>query len=92
MKITGLEWDDINLEHIIGKHRITSTEIEDIWFGVHYAFTAKYKRKAIYGQASSGRYLLVIVERLYKNIYRPITARNMTLSERRKYNMIMGLE
>lgn len=89
MKITGLEWDDVNLEHIIGKHRIMPTEIEDICFGTHYACSAKYKRKAIYGQASSGRYLLVIVERLYKNIYRPITSRNMTLTERRKYNEIM---
>jgi uncharacterized DUF497 family protein len=89
MKITGLEWDDINLEHIIGKHRITPTEIEDVCFGTHYACSAKYKRKAIYGQASGGRYLLVIVEGLNKNVYRPITARNMTLSERRKYNEIM---
>ena len=89
MRITRLEWDDKNLEHIIGKHSISPSEIEDVCFGPHYACSAKYKRKAIYGQASSGRYLLVILERLYKDVYKPITARNMTLSERRKYNDIM---
>ena len=89
MKITGLEWDDINLEHIIGEHGISPKEVEDICFGPHYTFTAKYKRKAVYGQAESGRYLLVILERLYANIYRPLTARNMTQSERGKYNEIM---
>jgi uncharacterized DUF497 family protein len=89
VKISGLEWDDRNLEHIIGKHHITPIEIEDICFGKHYACSAKYKSKAIYGQASSGRYLLVILEQLYKNVYKPITARNMTLSERRRYIEIM---
>jgi uncharacterized DUF497 family protein len=89
MKISGLEWDDKNLEHIISKHSINPREIEDVCFGSHYAYTVKYNRKAIYGQTTGGRYLVVILERLHNNIYRPITARNMTQNERRKYNIIM---
>lgn len=89
MKISGLEWDDTNLEHIISKHGISPKEVEDVCFGPHYACTVKYKRKAIYGQATSGRYLMVILERLYNSFYKPITARNMTQSERGKYNEIM---
>ena len=89
MRIVRLEWDDFNIEHIIGKHWITPEEIEDVCFGVHYACTAKYKRKAIYGQASSGKYILVIVVRIYGSVFRPITARNMTVSERRKYDEII---
>ena len=85
MIISGLEWDDNNLEHIIEKHSITPEEVEDICFGQHYAFTVKYKRKALFGQAMSGKYLMVVLERLSNNIFRPITARNMTPDERRKY-------
>jgi uncharacterized DUF497 family protein len=90
MIILGLQWDDKNLDHIIEGHRIIPSEVEDVCFGRHYAITAKYDRKAIYGQAGSGRYLLIILVRLYDAIFRPITARNMTQAERRKFNQIMG--
>jgi uncharacterized DUF497 family protein len=89
MKISGLEWDDINLEHIIGKHGIGPKEVEDVCFGPHYACPAKYNRKVLYGQTTSGKYLMVILERLYGSVYRTITARNMTQNEKRKYNIIM---
>ena len=90
MIIHGLQWDDNNLEHIIVGHRIQPVEVEDICFGRHYAISAKYSRKALYGQAESGRYLMIILERLNDAVYRPITARNMTVAERRKYKEIMG--
>jgi uncharacterized DUF497 family protein len=89
MKINRLEWDDQNLEHIISRHGISQKEVEDVCFGIHYACSAKYKRYAVYGQASSGRYLLVILERLCQNNFKPITARNMKQNERRKYNEII---
>jgi len=89
MKISGLQWDDINLEHIIAKHVLSPKEVEDVCFGTHYACPAKYNRKAIYGQAASGKYLMVIVERLYGSVYRVVTARGMKISENRKYRMIM---
>ena len=90
MRISGLQWDDINLEHIIAKHGLSPNEVEDICFGPHYACPAKYNRKAIYGQTTSGKYVVVILERLYGSIYRPVTARGMKRDEQRKYRMIMG--
>jgi uncharacterized protein len=89
MHIDNLDWTDSNLDHIIVRHGISLTEIEDVCFGQHYACSAKYKRKAVYGQASSGRYLLVVLEKMNRQTFRPITARNMTPSERRKYNDVM---
>jgi uncharacterized DUF497 family protein len=90
MKISGLAWDDVNLEHIISKHGISPGEVEDVCFGPHYACPAKFNRKAIYGQAVSGKYLMVILELLYDSIFRPVTARGMKQNERRKYRIIMG--
>jgi len=90
MRINGLQWDDINLEHISGKHGLRVTEVEDVCFGSHYACNAKYDRKAVYGQAESGKYSMVILKRLHDHVFRVITARGMTASERRKYRMLMG--
>ena len=90
MKISGLEWDDINIEHIISKHGISPKEVEDVCFGPHYACSAKYNRKAIYGQTTSGKYLMVVLVKLYDSYFRPITTRNMTQAERRKYEDIMS--
>jgi len=89
MNINGLEWDDINIEHIIGKHGLSTKEIEDVCFEEHYIFSAKYNRKAVYGQTSSGKYIMVILERIRDSVYRPITARGMTRSEKRRYIEIM---
>ena len=90
MRIDGLEWDDINIEHIITRHGINPSEVEDVCFCNHYVISVKFKRKAVYGKTRSGKYLMVILKRLYDNIYRPITARGMKPSERRKYNSIMN--
>lgn len=89
MRISSLEWDDTNLEHIVAKG-ISPKEAEDVCFGSHYAYPAKYKRKAVYGQTTSGKYLMVILERLYGSIYRPVTSRGMKRDEKRKYLGIMG--
>jgi len=89
MKISSLQWDDANLEHIVGKHFLSPNDVEDVCFGAHCTFSVKYKRKAIYGQTRSGRYILVILQRLYGNVYRVITARDMSRSEKAKYRTIM---
>ena len=90
MKINGLQWDDARLEKIITKHGLSPTEVEDVCFGPHYACSAKYKRKAVYGRTESGKYVMVILEQLYDSVFRLITARGMTRGEQRKYRTIMG--
>ena len=85
MNIAGLQWDDINTEHIWGKHRITPKGVEDVCYEEHIAFPAKNRRYVLYGQAVNGRYLMVVVEPLYDSVFRPITAREMTVSEKKNY-------
>lgn len=91
MRIDGLDWDDVNMEHIIGKHYLKPKEVEDVCFGSHYAIPAKYKRKAVYGRTTGGKYIVVILERLYNNIFRPITARGMRGNEQTEYKIKMRL-
>jgi len=90
MKISSLQWDDINVEHIMGRHGLRPEEVEDVCFGPHVAYPAKYHRKVIYGKTSGGKYLMLILERLYGTVFRPITGRGMKRDELRKYRTIMG--
>lgn len=90
MKINGLQWDDAHLEKIITKHGLSPAEVEDVCFGPHYALRARNRRQAVYGQTGGGKYIVVILERLYGSCYRPITAFGMNRKEQRKYKSIMG--
>ncbi|MFC1990495.1 hypothetical protein ACFLVW_08135 [Chloroflexota bacterium] len=85
MRINELQWDDINIEHIEGGHNITVKEVEDVCFEEHIVFPARNQRYVVYGQANNGKYLMVILESLYGSIFRPITAREMTESEKKNY-------
>ncbi len=84
MRISGLQWDDENIEHI-NKHGITPSEVEDVCFGPHINYPARYGRYLVYGKTYHGKYIRVILERLYKVMFRPKTAYPMTESEKRKY-------
>lgn len=84
MKIDGLQWDDENIEHI-GKHSSTPSEVEDVCFGPHVAFPAKHERYLLYGKTYHGKYIKVVLERLYGTMFRPKTSYLMTESEKKKY-------
>jgi len=92
MKIIGLEWDDSSIEKTIVKHHLNPKEVEDVCFGIHYAITVRYKRRAIYGKADTGKYLKVILERLHGSTYRVITAFPMNRRDRQLYRekMVRG--
>lgn len=90
MKIGRLEWDDINLEHIAGKHGLSPGEVEDICFGSHWVCPARHNRKAMYEKTSTGKYLMIVLERLRNNVFRVITAREMSLKEKREYRAVIG--
>lgn len=90
LRVLELEWDDWNETHI-AKHGVSREEVEDICFSRHWALRARGKgRMAIFGQASGGHYLLVIVERTGPGLYRPITAREMDPTERRRFQAWRG--
>ena len=86
MKITSLEWDDGDVEHI-AVHGINPAEVEDICFIQHISIRGRFKRYVLYGQSSSGRYIKLILEKLYDHIYRPVTALDMTEKEKHNYKI-----
>ena len=84
MKISRLEWDDVNIEHI-ATHGITPTEVEDVCFGTHIAYRGKYARNILYGQADNGKYIIVVLMHLYETVFRTITAHEMSENKKHAY-------
>lgn len=82
MRIAWLEWDDYRLDHI-AEHDVESDEVWEICTDpFHLAHRKGKNRYLLYGQTISGRYLFVVLERVEGNIYKPITARDMTSNEK----------
>ena len=80
-----LLWDDDNEGHI-AHHAVTRTEVEEMCFGDPWVIRAKGRdKRALYGQTSAGRYLFVILAGRGSGIFYPVTARDMTQTERRRY-------
>ena len=88
MIIGELEWDDENIEHIV-RHDVNPVEVEDVCFGLHISRKEQGQRYILSGQASSGRYLNVVIERIGRGIYRPITAFEMNENYKRMYRRRM---
>ena len=85
MHIGDLRWDGYRVEHI-AEHDVTPDEV----WGVcrdpfHLAHREGQKRYRLYGLTADGRYLFVVLEQVRGATYRPITARDMTDSEKRIY-------
>jgi len=90
MKIERISWTKESIEHI-ARHKVTPKEVEEVLFEDEpYVFRARGKnRYAVYGTTGGGRYLVIVLQisRVYAKV---ITARDMTLTERRKYQEIRG--
>lgn len=84
MKIDDLEWDEANVEHV-GGHSVTPAEVEDVCFGEHMATRGEHDRYVLYGQTGNGRYLKVILQRQKGNVFRPVTAFEMTERQKRAF-------
>ena len=80
------------MNKIADKHGVTTDEVEDILFSrPHIRLAEKGRVKGenlyvAYGQTSAGRYLVVLFIRKRQTAALPISARNMTSSERRYYD------
>jgi len=84
MNIGGLYWDDENVEHI-ARHNVNPEEVEDVCFGIHISRREGSERYVLSGQSAGGRYLNVVVERVSKGLFRPITAFEMSKNYKRRY-------
>ena len=80
------------VEKIADKHGVTADEVEEILFsGRHFRMVEKGQVKGenlyvAYGQTTSGRYLVIFFIRRRQAAALPISARDMSLSERRYYD------
>jgi uncharacterized protein len=89
MRIDEVLWDDWNSEHI-ARHHVSPEEVEDICFERYWEQNAGGGKRSLWGQTSAGRYLLIFgVEREPGQFY-PISARDMTQTERRRYQEHRG--
>ena len=84
MITSELQWDDENIEHI-ARHNVSPKEVEDICWGIHISEREREQRYILSGQTAGGRYLNVVVERVGKGLFRPITAFEMSESYKRRY-------
>jgi uncharacterized protein len=89
MKISSLEWDDENILHV-GRHNIDPVEVEDVCYGQHVAYKGKLSRYILYGRTFSGRFIKLVLQKLYDSVFRPVTAYEMTDSEKHKFKQIMS--
>lgn len=89
MFIECLEWDEEVVDKIIVKHQVTPEEVEEvIWESDFRARRIGKNRFMVLGKALSGRYLIVIMDRLNRGDFKPVTARDMTEKEKKSFRKV----
>ena len=83
MRIAAFEWDDGNLSHI-ARHRVDADEVEEAFLGRQHLYKTREGRYILLGRSGTGRRLLIVFQ-YESGVARPITARDMTDSEKRLY-------
>jgi uncharacterized DUF497 family protein len=87
---TGFEWDEGNADKNWDKHRVSRSEVEQVFFNLPLvvredpAHSHTEKRSWALGQTDTGRRLFVVYT-LRGELIRVISARDMTPRERRAY-------
>jgi hypothetical protein len=84
LRISELEWDDENIEHIAW-HDVNPEEVEDVCFGTHLSRRESNRRYVLSGQTAAGKHLNVVIEQVGKGLFRPITAFAMSERYKRRY-------
>ena len=91
MKLSGIIWLEEIVEKIERKHHVTQDEVREILRGSsHFRFAERGHRReenvySALGQTGAGRYLIGFFVRKKTRQALPISARDMTASERRRY-------
>ncbi len=83
MRIAVFEWDDGNLSHI-ARHRVDADEVEEAFLDRQHLYKTREGRYILLGRSGTGRHLLIVFQ-YESGVARPITARDMTDSEKRLY-------
>jgi len=91
MQLYEVIWKEQFVEKLAIKHRVTTDEVEQALFSYPHIRKAQKGRikgedlYAAYGQTDAGRYLIIFFVRKNQTSALPISARDMTNSERRYY-------
>ena len=91
MKISGIIWLEEIVEKIERKHRVRQDEVREILSSAsHFRYVEKSHRRGenVYsalGETSGGRYLIVFFVRTKTQQALIVSARDMTNSERKRY-------
>ena len=92
MRLYEVIWKDKFVEKIADKHNVTTDEVEEILFSephVRLAEKGRVKGENLYvayGQTTAGRYVVIFFILKRRTAALPISARDMTTSERRYYH------
>jgi len=92
LRLYEVIWKDKFVEKIAVKHGVTTDEVEEVLFSKPAVRLAEKGRigdehlYVAYGQTASGRYLIVFFIHKRRIAAMPISARDMTRSERRYYH------
>jgi uncharacterized DUF497 family protein len=88
MTIDEIIWPEERVEHI-AEHGVTPEEMEQVCFGQSLVLRAKTEGENpvyyVLGQTATGRYLFCVVIRFPDGKGYPVTAREMTAKEKRRY-------
>ena len=84
MRIRSFEWDIVNVGHI-ARHGVTPDAVEEACFNSPLVLKGRGGRYYVLGRADSGRYLMIVLEYYGSGSVRVITARDMTIAERRRF-------
>lgn len=88
MKIHEFVWPDERIEHI-ALHGITPEEVEEVCFGKPLILKAKSEGENpvyyVLGQTEAGRYLFCVIIQFPDGKDYPVTAREMTDKEKRRF-------
>ena len=88
MTIDEFLWPEDRIEHI-ARHGVTPEEVEEVCFGRSFVRRAKSEGENpvyyVLGQTEAGRYLFCVVIRFPDGNGYPVTSREMTAKEKRRY-------
>jgi uncharacterized DUF497 family protein len=88
MRIERIIWPRDRIEHI-GRHGVTPLEVEEVCFGTPFVQRTKSQGENpvyyVLGETEAGRHLLCVVIQFPDARGYPVTAREMTAKEKRRY-------
>ncbi len=91
LRIEALEIDDHILDKIESRHGVSFHEVEETCLSeTHHVRRSKEGLYKLFGQTEGGRYILVVLVNLGGSVWKVVTARQMTDSEKKFFNKLGG--